>query len=231
MDVKLVSNTSINEDYFSDIVDDVDGVTAGDLIIYIARISSSRSNSEKLEETDKLIKYLIDHKHWSPFQMVYMCVEVTTSRAIAHQLIRHQSFDFQEFSQRYAEVTEFEDVELREQPDNNRQSSGKVFNPKIIDGYDSKAFSIIKDHLDIDVMGLYQKLLESGVARETARFILPLCTQTTLYMNGSLRSWIHFLDIRDDEHAQKEARLIAQEIGKIFQQQYPVIGKALDFNY
>lgn len=245
MNVELVSKTVPNKDYFhnklqelidNDIIDLVEAnkvkreLDAEQLIIYIARVSSSRDN--KLEDYSRLLNYLIDHKHWSPFEHAYMTVEIKTSRAITHQLIRHRSFTFQEFSQRYAEVTEFEDIELRKQPENNRQSSGEVFNPKIParDSTHSNGKDVVSDFLQ-DSNLLYSRLLNAGVARETARFILPLCTKSTLYMTGNIRSWIHFLDIRDDSHAQKEIVQVAQEVGKIFQQEYPVISQALGFNY
>jgi len=244
MNVELVSKTEVNREYFVDKYyddlhmmnnygDDMPEITPEQLIIYIARVSSSRTDKEKLEGHEKLINYLIDHKHWSPFEHAYMTVEIETSRAISHQLIRHRSFTFQEFSQRYAEVTEFEDVELRKQPKNNRQSSGEVINPEILSPWyeDQNRSNDEVQGIVNTVNIIYDRLLKAGVARETARMILPLCTQTTFYMTGNIRSWIHFLGIRDDKHAQKEIVEVAQEIGKIFQQQYPVISKALEFDY
>lgn len=145
-------------------------------IIWCAR-ASSEENRLNHETAPKLLRYLVDHKHWSSFEMISIGFEIVTSRAIAHQLLRHRSFSFQEFSQRYAEVENLEDVELRD-----------------------KAFKA------------YQLLLEQGVAKETARMVLPLCTQTALVMHGTLRSWIHFLEQQCDDHAQKEVREIALQI-------------------
>jgi thymidylate synthase (FAD) len=252
MNVELVSSTEVNTDYFKDLVDETpEDITPEQLIIYIARVSSSRTDSEKLEEHENLINYLINHKHWSPFEHAYMTVEIETSRAIGRQLIRHRSFTFQEFSQRYSEATEFENIEFREQPENNRQSSGhglgNLVRKLLFEDHTDKSWSTENFHkandqyqrdamidalraLD-DIEEAYYHLLDSGVARETARMILPECTSTRIYMTGNIRSWLHFLEIRDDEHAQKEIREVAQEIGKIFQNQYPVISKALEFNY
>lgn len=195
------------------------------LLVEIARVSSSRSEDEKREEPDKLINYLIKNKHWSPFEHTYMTLEFFTSRAIATQFLRHRSFTFQQFSLRYAEATGFEDIEIREQADHNRQSSKKVFDGVMLeDGV--KAIEVIKN-LQKTVLELYQELLDVGVAREVARFILPLNTQTRMYMTGNMRSWIHMIQLRDDPHAQKEAQLIAQRCREIFIQQFPITSKAL----
>lgn len=203
------------------------------LLVEIARVSSSRSEEEKREEPDKLINYLIKNKHWSPFEHTYMTLEFYTSRAIATQFLRHRSFTFQQFSLRYAEATDFEPIEIREQADHNRQSSEDVFDPDIrhpiqidtITHYEL-ASAIIKEHQETTEK-LYQELLDAGVAREVARFILPLNTQTRMYMTGNMRSWIHMIQLRDDPHAQKEAQLIAQECRKIFVEQFPITSKAL----
>ena len=198
-------------------------------IVEIARVSSSRL--DKKENPEGLIKYLIKHKHWSPMEHAYMTVEIKTSRAIGTQLLRHRSFTFQEFSQRYAEVTEFEPVELRRQAANNRQSSTEAFDPILFEGkyYSQSASDVIGDFIK-EAAELYKELLDKGVAKECARMILPLCTSTTIFMTGSIRSWVHFLEIRDDEHAQLEVQLIAREIKKIFIEQFPIISKALNYN-
>ena len=189
-------------------------------IVEIARVSSTRK--DKSEKLEGLINYLIKNKHWSPFEHSYMTVEIITSKAIGIQLLRHRSFTFQEFSQRYAVVEKMEPVELRLQADKNRQSSTDVLDENEME-YGLLNITI-KRSLDA-----YKMLLNAGIARECARFILPMCTQTTLYMTGSIRSWIHLIQLRDDSHAQKEAQLIAKEIKQIFNKQFPIIAKALDW--
>ena len=198
-----------------------------ELIAFCARVSSPQ-NQTNFETAPKLIAYLIKHKHWSPFEMAGMCVEITTSRAIAQQILRHKSFSFQEFSQRYATATAFEPIELRRQGTKNRQGGEEVIDPGIINpnGTDCIASDAIDRHL-IASKYLYDNLIEAGVAKECARFVLPLTTQTTLYMNGTVRSWIHYLEQRLDNHAQKEHRLIAEEIQGIFKEQYPKTSQAL----
>jgi len=210
---------------------------AEEQIVKIARVSSKRI--DKKVKPDGLIKYLIKHKHWSPFEHGYMSIEIETSKAIGIQLIRHRSFTFQEFSQRYQNVNQlgemFEEVELRKQAQDNRQSSTETFDPEFMMGtfeplnVQHKSASLyIKDFLS-QAQDLYNKLLQSGVARETARMILPMCTKTKIHMTGSIRSWIHFLDLRDDGHAQKEIQLIAKEIKNIFTKEFPIIAKALNY--
>lgn len=201
-------------------------------IVEIARVSSPRK--DKSERPEGLINYLIKNKHWSPFEHSYMTVEIQTSKAIGIQLLRHRSFTFQEFSQRYAKVSGFEPIELRRQAVTNRQSSEEIFNPLFTENYrDGKyegipASQVIEKFIDIAAR-MYDELIELGVAKECARMVLPMCTSTTIYMTGSVRSWIHFLDIRDDEHAQKEVQLIAKEIKRIFMEELPIISKALRY--
>ena len=194
-------------------------------IVEIARVSSSRT--DKSENLAGLINYLINHKHWSPFEHSMMTIEIVTSKAIGIQLLRHRSFTFQEFSQRYAKVTEIEPIEIRRQAIKNRQSSEEVFNPSInvTEGINFKATEIV-DNLLNHSLNVYNKLIEAGVAKECARMVLPMATQTTIYMTGTIRSWIHLLDIRDDSHAQLEIQLIAKEIKKIFIEQCPIIAEA-----
>jgi thymidylate synthase (FAD) len=203
-------------------------------IVEIARVSSSRK--DKKTNAAGLLKYLVRHKHWSPFEHSHATFEIETSKAIGIQLIRHRSFSFQEFSQRYQDVNKvgsiFEPIELREQCEDNRQSSTKVVNP-IIKGVDLKtiqttALNAINGLLNNSHI-LYNQLLEAGVAREQARMILPLTTTTKIQMTGSIRSWVHFLELRDDEHAQKEIQLIAKEIKKQLKTNLPVISEALNF--
>ena len=160
-----------------------------------------------------------------------LTIEIKTSKAIGIQLLRHRSFTFQEFSQRYAIVENIEPIELRKQAIDNRQSSTEVFNPKVYySGYNSEILAnyAIEKYLE-QGQKLYKDLLNKGVARECARMILPMCTETTIFMSGTIRSWIHFIDIRIDGHAQKEAQLIAQKIKKIFKEQLPLISNALNY--
>ncbi len=203
----------------------------------IARVSSSRT--DKKAQPHKLIKYLIDHSHWSPFEHAIMTVDIETSRGIAAQILRHRSCTFQEFSQRYQDVTKinnegiFEHIELRQAGATNRQSSLEVFDPQMDDiygmgDYKSPASKQVAHHLKKSEE-LYIKLLEAGVATECARFVLPLATRTRIYVTGNVRSWIHFLALRDDDHAQKEIRLIAREVKKLFIKEFPHISKALGY--
>lgn len=208
-------------------------MTPEELIVYIARVSNP-SNQMNNETADRLIAYLIKNKHWSPFEMADMTVEIVTSRAIAQQILRHRSFSFQEFSQRYAEATDFEPVQLRKAGTTNRQSSSEEFDPKIIidtgnDDVTDTASLAINDHLEY-CNNLYKALLNKGVAKECARMVLPLTTQTRIYMKGSVRSWIHYLQIRCDEHTQLEHREIANEILTIFSNVFPNIYTALWLN-
>lgn len=203
-------------------------------IVEIARVSSTRTN--KSEKPEGLINYLIKNSHWSPFEHSYLTVEIETSKAIGIQLLRHRSFTFQELSQRYAQVNEVEPVELRKQAATNRQSSEEAFDPAISFGYDAQlddevschASELIQRHFD-EAFKIYNALIQAGVAKECARMVLPMATKTTIYMTGSVRSWIHFLQIRDDAHAQLEAQLIAKEIKKIFINELPIISAALGY--
>lgn len=202
-------------------------------IVEIARVSSSRK--DKSEKPEGLINYLIKNKHWSPFEHGFLTMEIVTSKAIGIQLLRHRSFFFQEFSQRYQTVTDIEPIEIRRQAVKNRQSSEEVFNPEWVDmqvggrhdGEETivKASDAIADHIR-NCQNLYSQLLDSGVARECARMVLPMATSTTIFMTGNVRSWIHLLDVRDDSHAQKEIQLIAKEMKKIMIDNCPIISKA-----
>jgi len=199
-------------------------------IVEIARVSSKRV--DKSSDPSGLINYLIVNKHFSPFEHGYITFEIETSKAIGIQLLRHRSFTFQEFSQRYQDVNLlgedlFEDVEVREQAKDNRQSSEMVFDPSLDTVYGRRrASDEIGDLLD-GSKELYNKLLNAGVAREQARLILPMATKTKIFMTGSVRSWIHFVALRDDAHAQKEAQEIAKAIKDILVEQTPLISKAL----
>ena len=196
-------------------------------IAYIARVSSSRKN--KLEDFEKLISYLIKHKHWSPFEHSFMTFDIETSKAIGIQLLRHRSFTFQEFSQRYQDVnilgeSIFEDIQLRKQAKNNRQSSEDEISSK-----EAYLYELVEIHLN-QTKDLYNTLLNGGVARETARMILPMATKTVIRMTGSIRSWIHFIDIRSDGHSQLEMQAIANEVKRIFYAELPIIAKAIENN-
>ena len=201
-------------------------------IVEIARVSSSRK--DKTKDLSGLLNYLIKHNHFSPFEHGYATFEIETSKAIGIQLIRHRSFTFQEFSQRYQDVNKlsengmFEDIEIRKQCDNNRQSSSEIFNPALGSSLNWNAEEKINLALSI-LEETYNDLIKAGVAREQARMILPLATKTKIYMTGSIRSWIHFLNIRDDEHAQKEIRLIAKEIKSSLVKELPIISESLNW--
>jgi thymidylate synthase (FAD) len=203
---------------------------AEDHIVEVARVSSSRKN--KKDKPEGLLRYLVQHKHWSPFEHGHATFEIETSKAIGIQLIRHRSFSFQEFSQRYQDVNRlgdiFEPIELRSQCEDNRQSSVDIIDPLIQMESELPASETISAFLG-KAHSLYNKLLEAGVARETARMVLPLATTTKIHMTGSIRSWIHFLELRDDEHAQKEIQQVAQEIKKHFINEFPIISNALKY--
>lgn len=195
-------------------VSDAEGV-----IVYAARVSNP-SNQLNMATGDRLLKYCMKHGHWSVFETASMTVEITTSRAIAAQILRHKSFSFQEFSQRYSEAIGIEPVELRKQADKNRQSSTEVIEDEDVQ------FLVYKAQKTCEFA--YKQLIQAGVARECARMVLPLATTTTLYMTGSVRSWIHYFQQRLSEHTQKEHREIAQGIFAIFQEQFPTITKAME---
>jgi thymidylate synthase (FAD) len=196
---------------------------AEQLVGKIARVSNP--NNEDNPEVDKLIKYLIKHRHWSPFEMASMCVEIHTTRAIAAQVLRHRSFSFQEFSQRYAIPTDtFATVlpELRRQDTKNRQNSINDLPSETIEYYQKR----IDDHFRESV-NLYESLLHSDVAKECARSVLPLNTVTRLYMSGTIRSWLHYVDLRGDNGTQREHMSIARSVGDILDDQVPTIARAM----
>ena len=197
----------------------VEGInTADELIAYCARVSNP-SNQLNTETAPRLLKYCVKHGHWSIFETVSMTVEIVTSRAIAAQILRHRSFTFQEFSQRYAESIDVEPVELRLQDKKNRQASGQLLNDPEADAFIA---GVIREAFQV-----YDTLLSDGVSRETARMILPLCTQTTLYMTGNVRSWIHYLDQRCADGTQKEHRDVANSIKQLFITQFPTVSEAV----
>jgi len=196
---------------------------AEQLIAYMARVSNP-ANQNNTETSAKLIKYLIDHKHWSPFEMVNMCVEIETTRSVAAQILRHRSFSFQEFSQRYAEVTAKPVVpNLRRQDPKNRQNSIDDFTVDFQDIMDE----VISEHFD-DAIELYESLIKAGVAKECARDVLPLATPTRLYMNGTIRSWLHYCQLRCGNGTQKEHQIIAREVWKLLQEHLPSVCVSLE---
>ena len=197
---------------------------AEELIAYMARVSNP-SNQSNTETSQRLIRYLIEHQHWSPFEMVNMCVSIETTRSIAAQILRHRSFSFQEFSQRYAEVVALPIVpELRKQDLKNRQNSIEATG-KDKEVFDSLLYDI--DHLFQTSIDVYQNLLEAGVAKECARDVLPLATPTRLYMNGTIRSWIHYCQLRCGNGTQLEHRVIAEGAYKLLQEHLPNVCLAL----
>jgi thymidylate synthase (FAD) len=202
----------------------IEGInTPEDLISYCARVSNPE-NQMSTETAPRLIKYLIKHKHWSPFEMVSATFEIKTSRAIAAQILRHRSFSFQEFSQRYSMATEFEKFELRKQGKTNRQVG-----EDLIDFGDYVEMVEEVETLQLACQNLYKKLLDKGVARECARMVLPLSTSTTLYMSGTIRSWIHYIDLRTSKDTQTDHREIADRIQDILIKELPVISEALEW--
>ncbi len=193
------------------------------LVGKIARVSNP--DNENNPKVEKLLKYLIKHKHWSPFEMVSMCVEIHTTRAISPQILRHRSFSFQEFSQRYAIPTDtFATVvpELRRQDNKNRQNS--------IDDLPQETQEYYKDRMDKhfrEAVSLYESLLHSDVAKECARSVLPMNTVTRLYMTGTVRSWLHYCDLRCANGTQEEHKQIADSVKKILTEQLPTIAHAM----
>lgn len=197
---------------------------AEELIVYMARVSAPR-NQDNMETAPKLLQYLIKHGHWSPFEMANMCVEIETTRSISAQIIRHRSFSFQEFSQRYADVNELGSAvipHLRRQDYLNRQNSIDDLSPEDVANYYRRISQLFED-----AEHLYKEMVSQGIAKECARNILPLGTQTRLYMNGSIRSWIHYLQLRESSETQLEHREIAIAIKKIFCKEFPIIGEAV----
>jgi thymidylate synthase (FAD) len=195
---------------------------AEELISYMARVSNP-ANQTNQETAPKLIRYLIKHHHWSPFEMVNMCVEVETTRSIAAQILRHRSFSFQEFSQRYAKVAAVSVMpELRRQDHTNRQNSIDDLHQSSKDFFERKI-----EHLFSECQDLYQQLIQAGVAKECAREVLPLATPTRLYMNGTIRSWLHYVDLRTSNGTQKEHALIAAQIQDLLYQHLPNVCEAM----
>lgn len=194
------------------------------IIAYCARVSNP--NNQNSDNISKLLKYCIDHKHWSIFEMATMILEINTTRGLAAQILRHRSFNFQEFSQRYADTTLLADdiplFELRRQDTKNRQNSTDDIDKEIIFKWNSK----LREHF-AKSKAIYDGMIADGVAKECARFVLPLATPTRLYMSGTLRSWITYIALREKNGTQKEHMLIAKECKRIFTEQFPIISEAL----
>ena len=196
---------------------------AEQMIAYLARVSNPNNQSSK-ETAPKLIRYLIKHKHWSPFEMANMCIEINTTRAISAQIIRHRSFAFQEFSQRYSDVGHLGDAiipQLRRQDIKNRQNSINDLSMDEVAGYYRRIGELFED-----AEHLYKEMVSAGIAKECARGILPLNSRTRIYMNGSIRSWIHYCQIRAEKGTQAEHRQIAEKVLEIFADEMPDVYEA-----
>ena len=198
--------------------------SAEEMIVKMARVSAP-ANQDNMDTAPRLLRYLIKHKHWSPFEMANMTVEIETTRSISAQIIRHRSFSFQEFSQRYADVNELGSAvipHLRRQDHSNRQNSIDDLSSEDVANYYRRVSQLFED-----AEHLYKEMVSQGIAKECARNILPLGTQTRLYMNGTIRSYIHYLQVRTGPETQLEHRNVALEIQKIFIEQFPIVSDAL----
>ena len=192
---------------------------------YIAKVSNP-SNQDN-QNFSGLLKYCIDHGHWSVFEQAFMTLQIETTRGIAAQILRHRSFTFQEFSQRYADSRQLGDIpipELRRQDKKNRQNSIPDLPDEVVNTFNKK----IRHQFEQNKK-LYGEMLEAGIAKECARFVLPLATPTRIYMTGSCRSWIHYINLRTGHGTQKEHMDIAQECKNIFSKEYPVVSSALNW--
>jgi thymidylate synthase (FAD) len=229
MEVKLVAKTQIDEIYFEglkqkapqDFLNNVknDGES---FMAYVARVSTK---NQTVPQYEKLLQYCIKESHWSVFEMIDVVFEIVTSRAIAQQIIRHRSFTFQEFSQRYSKADlGFEYIKARRQDLQNRQNSIDDMSKEDIEWFDKAQEAVEKKSLE-----LYNEALEKGIAKEQARFLLPLNVRTRLYMKGSLRNWIHYVNLRSGNGTQKEHAEIAIAIRKELKKHYPVVAKACEW--
>tara|TARA_Y100001933_G_scaffold233687_1_gene253171 strand:- start:542 stop:1174 length:633 start_codon:yes stop_codon:yes gene_type:complete len=192
---------------------------------YIARVSNPKNQDN--EDFSKLLSYCIKNEHWSVFEQSFMTLQIETNRGIAAQILRHRSFTFQEFSQRYADSSQLGNIpipELRRQDTKNRQNSISDLSDEI----KSKFIGQIEKHFQ-KASHLYEEMLEAGIAKECARFILPLSTPTRIYMTGSCRSWIHYINLRSANGTQEEHKKIALDCRKIFKENFPIVSKALDW--
>jgi len=209
------------------VVQAVDGeLSAQDLIAYCARVSNP-ANQHNKETSERLLAYLAKEKHWSPFEMVSACLEIETTRDIARQILRHRSFSFQEFSQRYAEQTEFNNYrEARMQDHKNRQNSIETEDPDIKLEWLKK-----QSEVALAVRDSYEWALENGIAKEQARAVLPEgMTKSTMYMNGTLRSWMHYIELRSGNGTQKEHREVAIACAEALKEIFPIIETFIEKN-
>ena len=193
---------------------------------YVARVSNPKNQDN--DKFSGLLSYCIKHGHWSVFEQAYMSLEINTTRGLAAQILRHRSFTYQEFSQRYADANLLSEKiplpKLRRQDIKNRQNSTDDIDPYIVQKYDI----LMEEHFKAS-MDLYNKMLEDGIAKECARFVLPLSTPTRIYMTGSCRSWIHYINLRSAHGTQKEHMDIANECRKVFIEQFPSVSEALEW--
>ena len=192
---------------------------------YIARVSNPKNQNN--DDYSRLLSYCIKHEHWSVFEQSFMTLQIETNRGIAAQILRHRSFTFQEFSQRYADSTQLGNIpvpELRRQDVKNRQNSISDLPSEIKEKFNEK----ISNHFK-DAFNLYEELLAEGIAKECARFVLPLATPTRIYMSGSCRSWIHYINLRSAHGTQEEHKVIALNCKSIFKKSFPIVSKSLDW--
>ena len=193
---------------------------------YIARVSNPKNQDN--ENFSGLLRYCINHQHWSVFEQSSMTLEIETTRGIAAQILRHRSFTYQEFSQRYADSNLLGDIELpelRRQDDKNRQNSIDDLDPEVVEKFNRQMNTLFSS-----AFGLYNQMLQAGVAKECARFVLPLATPTRIYMTGSCRSWVHYINLRSAHGTQKEHMDIANACKKIFVEQFPAVSEALEWD-
>ncbi len=209
MEVKLISVSPDSEKHMA----------------YCARVSNP--NNQENDKYAGLLRYCIKHQHWSIFEQAFMTLEINTTRGLAAQILRHRSFTYQEFSQRYADsnlLGEIELPELRRQDTKNRQNSIDDLDPEVVEKLEKQMNTLFSSSL-----ALYNQMLESGVAKECARFVLPLATPTRLYMTGSCRSWVHYINLRSAHGTQKEHMDIAEACRKVFTEQFPSVSEALEW--
>lgn len=206
---------------------ELEGHDPQEVISYVARVSNPH-NQENFRTATGLLKYCIKHAHWSIFETAFMTLEINTNRGIAAQILRHRSFTFQEFSQRYADTKLLDQniplPDLRRQDTKNRQNSIADLPPGMVKDYQGH----IQKHFE-ESMSLYNRLLDNGVAKESARFVLPLATPTRLYMTGSCRSWIHYINLRTANGTQKEHMEIAEQCKEVFGRVFPDVSEALEW--
>ena len=194
---------------------------------YVARVSNPQNQDN--EKFAGLLRYCIQHGHWSVFEQAFMTLEINTTRGLAAQILRHRSFTYQEFSQRYADVSYIrEDIplpELRRQDTKNRQNSNDDIDPATVEKFNQK----MRKHFDASI-DLYKEMLHDGIAKECARFVLPLATPTRLYMTGSVRSWIHYIDLRSAHGTQKEHMELVENVRSVFVKQFSTVSEALGWS-